>query len=79
MNAETLEAVTKIAASDLRTARNRGYILVAQTQKGLLALTYEQGEYTLSTTGVASEVLAKGLRAQVRPVLANLYQVVEES
>jgi hypothetical protein len=77
MNAETLAAVTKFAASDLRTARNRGYILVAQTQKGLLALTYEQGEYTLSTTGVTSEVLARGLKLHVRDTLANLYSVVE--
>lgn len=76
MNAtEIAAALDRYAASDLRLARREGDISVCETKQGTLSLTYENGVYRLSTTGLDSKVLAEGKPAVVRPVLASLYTV----
>ncbi len=74
--AELTAALTKIAKSDLRTARKEGYMLIGQTKRGTLALRHSDGIYTLSTQGSDSAVIAQGKPAVVVPVLASCYSVV---
>lgn len=78
MNTTVAVQLDRFAAADLRAARKEGYMLIGQTKRGTLALTHDDGIYTLSTAGLradgpAVEVLAKGKPAVVRPVLAALY------
>jgi hypothetical protein len=78
MDATLSAALTRYATSDLRCARREGYLLVAQTKKGTLALSYVDGAYTLSTVGPKAEVLASGKAGTVRPVLVGVYDIVVE-
>lgn len=73
---ELIAALTKIAKSDLRIARKEGYMLIAQTKRGTLALRHSAGVYTLSTQGIDAAVIAQGKPAIVAPVLAGCYSVV---
>lgn len=74
--AELTAALTKIAKSDLRTARKEGYMLIGQTKRGTLALRHSDGIYTLSTQGIDAAVIAHGKPAVVAPVLADCYSMV---
>lgn len=69
-------ALIRYATSDLRCARREGAMLICQTKRGLLDLSYVDGTYTLATSGPAVEVLAQGKAGVVRPVLVSLYDVV---
>lgn len=71
------EQLAAFAAADLRQARTLGYLLVGQTKRGTVAIRHAAGVYILTTQGLASEVLAQGKPAAVRPVLAALYDVQE--
>jgi hypothetical protein len=72
--AATLE---KFAKSDIRKASKFGEIAICETKRGTLFLRKVDKTYTLSTAGLASEVLIEGKPAVVIPVLAALYTVVE--
>ncbi len=78
LNSELEAALNELAASDLTLARKKGSIYVTQTKEGLLALSYENGEYIITKQGVEPKVLAKGAPKAVKPVLASLYSLVEE-
>lgn len=78
MNALT-ETLQKFAKSDLRAAAKFGEIAICETKRGTLFLRKVDKTYTLSTAGLASEVLIEGKPAVVVPVLAALYTVVEEA
>ena len=75
----------KAASQDLTLAREEGHIMICQTLRGLLTLTYVDGVYTLTapaeiaddleTELKTAEVIATGSRATVRKALASLYDV----
>ena len=69
------DALNKFAASDLRAARQHGELRLGGTKRGTLALRHAGGVYTLTTQGLAPEVVATGKPAVVRPALAALYVV----
>jgi hypothetical protein len=75
MNAMMTSSLLRFAAQDLRAAKAHGYLLIGQTNRGTLSLSYTSGTYTLSTTGTDATVLAEGKPAAVRPVLARLYTI----
>jgi hypothetical protein len=65
----------KAASQDLTLAREEGKILIAQTKRGTLSLTYADGQYTLFVCGEETPI-ATGSRAAVRKALAPLYDVI---
>jgi hypothetical protein len=65
----------KAASQDLTLARTEGTILICQTKRGTLSLTHEDGTFTLVSCR-DGEVIEVGTRAQVRKVLAPLYDVI---
>ena len=76
MNAADLNAdLLRFAASDLRAARREGSIMITQTRRGLLSLSYDAGRYVLSTTGLDAEVIAEGKAGAVKAAIAGCYDV----
>ena len=79
ISVDTLNAAKlRYAGTDLRAAKKHGYILIGQTRRGTLNLTYSAradsaGVYTLTDT--SGHLIAHGKAAVVRPVLADLYTV----
>jgi hypothetical protein len=65
----------KAASQDLTLAREEGHILICQTKRGTLFLTYADGQYALTACGEETPI-ATGSRATVRKALAPLYDVI---
>jgi hypothetical protein len=77
-----LKQLSGFADSDMRRARaaNDNEILISETMRGLVALSYDPSNrsYTLTTQDGGSWKV-RGKRAAIRPELINLYSVTEEA
>lgn len=75
------QARRRAAVADLRTARHCGEMMIGQTQKGTVRLSYNQGDrtYTLDqmpthTQNPHAVRLAQGHKSTVQPILMGLYR-----
>lgn len=66
----------KYANQDLKTARDRGHMAIAQTKRGTIEVYYSEGVYKLfdSTGGL----LAQGKAQTARDFIVANYQIVQD-
>jgi hypothetical protein len=72
-------ALTNYAKSDLRKARNKGGILIAQTLRGTVELTYAADTKSYSVVSLDGGTFQKsGTAKEMVAVIAGLYDVVAQ-
>ena len=77
---EQQQAKQQLAERHLRSARQHGKLLIGQTQKGTVRLSYNQRDRTYTLDALPSSTqqpqavrLTQGQKSTVQPVLTDLY------
>jgi|TARA_A100001391_G_scaffold122821_1_gene83730 hypothetical protein len=74
-NATQHEQLLKFAASDLRTARKQGDVLVGGTIIGRISVAYDAETKTYHIVNDVLETVASGKAKVIKEALAKLYRV----